>query len=57
MGSQFVKISVKESTKKIWDKCRENYLSYHPELKHVFLSQDKITFEICEFYLRMEKLR
>jgi hypothetical protein len=47
--------SIKVSTEvlELLDKCVDEYLRHHPEMKHMFISRDKILYEITTFYLKV----
>jgi mannosyltransferase OCH1-like enzyme len=47
----YEKISCRPSTKELFKRCKEEFLKHHPEFEHVFLTEDKIMYEICTYYL------
>ena len=53
MGKEYVKISVRPETKSMLSECKKLYLKHHPELDHVYISEDKMMYEIFRFYLEL----
>lgn len=49
---QWTNIGVKESIKKMLvDDCKREYIKHHPELEETKITDNKILFEVCKFYL------
>lgn len=51
MGYKTAKI--RNNTQELLNKCEEEYLRHHPEMKNIPLSKDKIIYEIANFYLKV----
>ena len=53
MGNNFEKITIRKDTKKrLCQECVDEYLKHHPEMRHVKITQDKILYEVCEYYIK-----
>lgn len=46
------KISIKQDTKKKFKKCYDEFLLHHPEFKKMFLTEDFMIDQICDYYLK-----
>jgi len=48
----YIQLSVKEEIAKlIRTRCKEEYLSHHPEMREIYISDNKILYEMARFYL------
>ena len=50
------RISCRADTKELFKKCYKVFLKHHPEMKKVFISEDKLMNQICEYYLKGENI-
>ena len=46
-------IAIKKDTMALIIKCMEIYMKNHPESVKTKITQDKIVFEICNYYISM----
>jgi len=44
-------IGLKNDTFQLIEKCRDEYLKHHPEMKKMTLSNNKVLFEAMSYYL------
>lgn len=44
-------VAIREKSYSLLDDCEYIYKKFHPELKLIPLSKDKIIYEVCKFYL------
>jgi uncharacterized pyridoxamine 5'-phosphate oxidase family protein len=47
-----VRISLR-NLEKLRNDVKKEYLRHHPEMQNIYLSDDKMFYELIEFYLRM----
>lgn len=53
MVNNYVKLNIRKDTKELLLKsCVEEYRKYHPEIDKIPITQDKILYEVCRFYLK-----
>lgn len=48
----YVKLSIRHNTSELLKNCIKLYRQHHPELNHMPISQDKIIYEICKYYIQ-----
>lgn len=55
MVKNLVRLAISTETRDLLiDKCKKEYLNHHPEMMHIHITQDKILFEVCSFYMRQQ---
>ena len=53
MSDILVRLTVRKSVKdSLMQDCKALYLKSHPEMEHIKLTENKVLFEICEYYLK-----
>lgn len=52
MSIMYKQIRIKDNTNDILNKCVQEFLRHHPELKEIPISRNKIIYEVCKFYLK-----
>ena len=52
----YVMIPVRESVKKDLIRCIDIYIKYHPEMRNMRITQNKIVSELVRFYIETEKI-
>lgn len=43
--------AIKKDTAELLQRCKDEYLKHHKEFLHIPISDDKIIFEMANFYL------
>lgn len=43
---------IDKNTAELLNLCEKLYREHHPELDKIYISKNKIIFEICDFYLK-----
>jgi len=51
MGVTYSKLTVKKDTRKLLEKCIDEFRTHHPEFDEIPITQNKIIYEVCKFYL------
>lgn len=52
MGYNYIKLSVKKEVFELLLQCIEEYRKHHPEMDQVPITQNKIIYEVCSFYIK-----
>ena len=45
-------IAIKNNVSELLEEAKEEYLKHHPEFKEIPISNNKILFEVLEYYLK-----
>lgn len=51
MATNMIMVKISPKTKALLIDCRAIYRNEHPELDEMYLSNNKILYEVCRFYV------
>ena len=45
-------VALKPEVKEMLSECKKDFLKHHPELEEVFITDNKIVYEMAKYYLQ-----